>query len=156
MAPAVPEIGSLTIDSRLVRDDPQAADRSGIDVAVTQGRAIIGSYWDDDAGTDAGSAYIFEDTGSGWTQVATLTASDATELGVSVDINAGVAIAGAYLESGSGSAYIFQDTGSGWSQVTSLTADDAAAGDYFGHSVGLNGNTAIIGAPHDDGQGRET
>ena len=51
----------------------------------------------------------------------------------------------------SGSAYVFtRDTGgdlaSGWTQVAKLTADDGAAGDYFGRSVSIDGDTVVVGA----------
>jgi hypothetical protein len=39
--------------------------------------------------------------------------------------------------------------------TTKLVASDAAAGDYFGHSVGISGdgNTALVGAPFEDDAG---
>ena len=51
----------------------------------------------------------------------------------------------------SGSAYVFTratagDLASGWTQVAKLTAGDGAAGDYFGYSVSIDGDTVVIGA----------
>jgi uncharacterized protein (DUF2345 family) len=34
-----------------------------------------------------------------------------------------------------------------WSQQTLLTASDGNAGDQFGSSVAVNGNTAVVGTP---------
>ena len=51
----------------------------------------------------------------------------------------------------SGSAYVFtRDSNGGWSQTKKLTADDGEAGDSFGYSVAVNGNTAVVGAYQDD------
>ena len=57
--------------------------------------------------------------------------------------------------SDSGSAYVFTratagDLASGWTQVAKLTADDGAAGDDFGISVSIDGNTVVVGARLDD------
>ncbi len=46
----------------------------------------------------------------------------------------------------SGSAYVFTRTGTTWTQQAKLLASDGAAGDYFGYSVSLDGDTALIGA----------
>jgi VCBS repeat-containing protein len=48
---------------------------------------------------------------------------------------------------------VFTRSGSGWSQQAKLTASDAATADNFGFAVAVSGDTAIIGAPFDDGVG---
>jgi len=53
----------------------------------------------------------------------------------------------------SGSAYVFVRTGTTWAQQAKLTAGDAAAGDQFGRSVAVSGDTVIVGATHDDDDG---
>ena len=40
-----------------------------------------------------------------------------------------------------------------WSQQQKLTASDAAAGDFFGYSVAVSGDTAVVGAGGDDDAG---
>jgi hypothetical protein len=50
-----------------------------------------------------------------------------------------------------GAAYVFyRDQGGpdAWGQVAKLTAADGAAGDQFGESVSVSGDTAVVGAPH--------
>ena len=50
-----------------------------------------------------------------------------------------------------GSANIYKLNASGvWVFEAKLTASDGAAGDFFGYSVAIFGNTAIVGAPFDD------
>lgn len=53
----------------------------------------------------------------------------------------------------SGSAYIFYRSGTSWSQQAKLTAADGAAYDYFGWSVSISGDCAIVGAYGDDDKG---
>jgi len=58
----------------------------------------------------------------------------------------------------SGSVYVFDRSsssdGSFTQQQLKLTASDAAAGDWFGYSVSLFGDTALIGASGDDDNGK--
>ena len=56
----------------------------------------------------------------------------------------------------SGSAYVFQKPPGGWVNMTEtakLLASDGAAGDRFGMSVALSGDTAVIGADLRDDNG---
>lgn len=90
---------------------------------------------------------------------AELTASDGAafeNFGFSVGISGNTAIVGAYRDNDngieSGSAYVFSDVG-GANTQTKLTASDGTASDYFGHSVGISGSTAIVSAFLDDDNG---
>ena len=92
-----------------------------------------------------------------------MTADDATagdEFGKSVAIDGNMILIGAWGDdkngNDSGSAYIFTRSGTTWNQHTKLIANDAAAGDYFGVYVALEGNTAIIGAWKDDDGGDDS
>jgi hypothetical protein len=98
--------------------------------------------WDDDNGSDSGSAYVFgRDQGGAdaWGQVAKLTASDGASgdsFGRSVSISGDTVVVGAYGDddngSDSGSAYIFsrdQGGADAWGQVAKLTASDGASDD---------------------------
>src|SRR5258708_39475724 len=59
-------------------------------------------------------------------------------------------VGGAWVKnSNTGAGYIFERNQGGdenWGQVQKLTASDAAANDYFGYSVSINGDTVVIGA----------
>ncbi|MBN1590165.1 MAG: hypothetical protein JW888_11665 [Pirellulales bacterium] len=146
--------------AKLTASDGAAGDSFGCNVSISGSGALVGAYGDDDKGGASGSAYVFEDTGSGWTQIAKLTADDGEAsdwFGYSVSVSGTAAIVGAYRDddygSESGSAYVFEDTGSGWTQVAKLTAADGAVGDYFGYSVSIDGAVAVVGAYQDDDQG---
>ena len=47
-----------------------------------------------------------------------------------------------------GAAYVFTESASGWTQVAKLTESKGAAGDDFGNSVSISGNTVVVGAWH--------
>ena len=154
-------LGNVPItEFKIWPSDGAAEDYSGYSVSISGGYAIVGAYGDDDNGGDSGSAYIFERSGSSWNQVTKLTAGDGDandRFGWSVAISGGYAIVGAFGDDDnggdSGSAYIFERSGSSWNQVAKLTAGDAAAGDWFGESVSISGNYAIVGADLDDDNG---
>jgi len=91
-------------------------------------------------------------------QQAQLTASDGAaydEFGCSVALSGDTAVVGAYVDTvganaNQGSAYVFVRSGTTWSQQAKLTALDGAANDYFGGSVAVSGDTAVVGAYGDD------
>ena len=68
-----------------------------------------------------------------------------------VDISGDYAIGGAYSDDvtfeSSGSAYTFHWNGNTWVQQAKLNASDAEKDDWFGMSVAIDGNIAIVGAP---------
>ena len=53
----------------------------------------------------------------------------------------------------SGAVYIFTRSGTTWSQQAYLKASNTGAGDRFGHSVSLSGDTLAVGAPNEDSIG---
>ena len=88
-----------------------------------------------------------------WLEQAKLIASDGAAndwFGESVSINGDYAFAGASLDddsgSASGSAYIFKRAGTMWTEDAKLLALDGDLGDYFGWSVSIQGDYAIVGA----------
>jgi hypothetical protein len=109
------------------------------------------------ANSDQGSAYVFTRSGNTWTQEAKLTAGDgaaADQFGYSVALDGDTALIGAYADNvganrDQGSAYVFTRSGTAWTQQVKLTAGDGAAGDFFGNSVALDVDTAMVGATYD-------
>lgn len=49
----------------------------------------------------------------------------------------------------SGAAYVYVRNGSSWTQQAFLKASDGEAGDLFGSAVGIEGDTIVVGAPHE-------
>ncbi|MHC4976917.1 MAG: hypothetical protein ACYTF7_09985 [Planctomycetota bacterium] len=148
-----------TEQAKLMASDAALGDQFGEAVALDGDTALVGAFDDDDAaGADQGSAYVFVRSGSTWTQQAKLLASDAASsdlFGRSVSLDGGTALIGAQRDDdaglSSGSAYVFVRSGTTWSEQAKLTASDGAAGDYFGRSVALDGETALVGAQYGGG-----
>jgi hypothetical protein len=160
--------GTWHHEYKLVPNDGKAAEVFGMDVDISGNRAIVGAFFDDDRGQFAGSAYIFQEDGSGrWQQAAKLFGDDTSEIdhfGINVGISGNTAVVGANLDDHSepggddiGTAYIFQeDTAGAWRQVAKLLPSDGRSRDHFGESVAIDGLTAVIGAPEDDEGNNET
>jgi hypothetical protein len=146
-APPVMATIAAPQELKIIASDGQKSDEFGYSVSVFGDTAIIGSYGDDSA---QGSAYVFVRSGSVWSQQAKLTAPDAetgNNFGYSVSVQGDTAIVGAYGDDNeAGSAYVFTRSGSTWSYQQKLTATNAEGYDYFGYSVSIYGNTAIVGA----------
>jgi len=108
--------GTIWIEQqKLTASDGAVNDQFGCSVSISGDYAIVGAYYDDDKGTDSGSAYIFKWDGTSWVRQQKLTASDGAVndiFGVSVSISGDYAIVGARLDDdkgdNSGSAYIFK------------------------------------------------
>ena len=131
-------------------------DYFGMTVGISGDHAIVGApFEDEDGSTDsAGAAYIFKNTAESWSQQTRLVLDDARSddsFGMSVGISGEYAIVGApYPAEGdahAGAAYIFKNTAESWSQQAKLTASDAGEVDYFGNSVAISGDHAIVGEP---------
>ena len=140
--------------------DGAPPDQFGLSVSISGDSAIVGSEFDDDLGAWSGSAYVFEEVGGVWTRIAKLLASDGAAggaFGHSVSISGNTAVVGAYNDGyrGTGAAYVFERIGGVWIQTAKLLASDGAAGDAFGFSVSISGDTAITGAHGDDDRGRQ-
>jgi hypothetical protein len=143
------------LETALIADPSQSTSSGfGTWLSLRGERALISATGDSEGGLLAGAAYIFERDGQGaWGQVAKLKASDAHQFDF---FGRGVlgpdrALVGAQGQNGvdfnTGAAYLFEPDSSGvWQQVSKLTASDAANGDYFGVSVDLDGDRALIGA----------
>lgn len=79
--------------------------------------------------------------------------------GHAVAVSGNLALVGAPRAEGkgtdSGAAYLFARQKNQWQQIGRLTASDGDPGDWFGYSVSLSGNTAVIGSVFDDDLGTD-
>ena len=153
--------GTDTETAKLTASDAAANDRFGYSVGVDSDTIVVGAVYDDDGGLRSGSVYVFVKPDGGWdnaTETAKLVASDAAagdQFGWSVGIDADRVVVGAFYDDDgglrSGSVYVFAEDSDGvWSEAAKLTAFDAAAYDDFGWSVGVDGDTIVVGARGDD------
>ena len=65
-------------EAKLVSPQAESWDRFGGSVDIHGDAAVVGAYRDNDAGTNAGAAYVYRHTNGSWQQEAQLLASDAT------------------------------------------------------------------------------
>jgi hypothetical protein len=146
-----------TTEAKLLASDGSAEDLFGISVSIAGDRCIIGAVGDDEQGDHTGSAYIFQFEDPNWVQQVKLLAFDGTqndEFGGSVSLSGDLCLIGAAGDdNGSGSAYVFRFNGSDWDYENKLVASDGQAGDLFGTSVSLSGQTCAVGAEFDADNG---
>lgn len=152
--------GGIWTEQAILRaSDAGVQDFFGSSVSISGDTALIGTADLVSTASPDGAAYVFtRDAGGIWTEQAILQASDAQaddNFGVSVSISGDTAVVGADEEDGgtgdplsfSGAAYVFaRDAGGNWTEQTILRASDAAAGDAFGRSVSISGDTVLVGA----------
>ncbi|MBW2524025.1 MAG: FG-GAP repeat protein [Deltaproteobacteria bacterium] len=144
---------------KLTASDAAAGDWFGVSVDLSGGNAIIGADFNDDNGSNSGSAYIFErGTDGNWREHQKLTASGGgpeDSFGWSVGISQQYAVVGAWGndEGGEdgGAAYLFRRDSTGfWLERAKLWSSDREEEDFFGDSVGIFAGTTLVGAPGHD------
>ena len=131
-----------------------------LDMPAT-GSGVIAVGRVNDSDTSTGAVYVFEGRDDSWSEVAKLTAKDATksdQLGTNVSVRNGTIIVGVPRRR---VAYIFSralmNSKPVWSQTAKLAPISQAIGDNFGYSVASGGNFVAVGAPSrvgDDGETR--
>ena len=118
---------------------------------------------------NSGAAYVFVRSDGSWSQQAYLKASNTDaddEFGRSVALSSDIVAVGAGSESSNatgvdgdqanndadaaGAVYAFNRNGESWSQQAYLKASNAEAGDFFGESIAVDGNTIVVGARLED------
>ncbi|WP_051284422.1 beta strand repeat-containing protein [Desulforegula conservatrix] len=123
----------------------------------------------DNSASNSGAAYVFTLIGGIWSQQAYLKASNTgagDSFGLSVAVSGDTIVVGANNEdssaigidgnqsdnsaSNSGAAYVFVRSGTSWSQEAYLKASNTGAGDGFGDSIAVSGDTIVVGANNED------
>ncbi|MCH8153512.1 MAG: FG-GAP repeat protein, partial [Planctomycetes bacterium] len=152
-------------EQKLLASDGAGGDGFGSSVAVFGDTVIVGAGGDDNKqGINAGSAYVFRfdpDGPGSWTQQQKLLAFDTAvvgSFGISVSISGDAAVIGTLVSDNRSAAYVFRFDGesSQWLPEQKLVPSDGSAGDQFGRSVAIDGDTAVIGAWAGDANGPYT
>jgi len=147
--------------AKLIASDAASLNRFGWSVDISGDTAVVGSLQGGDYGDRSGTAYVFQDDGSGtWIELTKLIPSDGSigaGFGRALDISGDLIVAGALTDDFgqfTGSAFAFRrDQFGNWIEVAKLLADDAAGGDHFGNEVSINGDDVLVGAWVDDYSG---
>ena len=145
--------------------DTTSGDFFGVSCSLDGDTLVVGAIHDDDKGSDSGSVYIYELQNGTWTQTHKIAgASDTVAsdiFGASCSLDGDTLAVGAYNDddkgSESGSVYIYELQNGVWTQTHKIAgASDTVAGDRFGVSCSLNGDTLAVGAFFDDDKGSDS
>jgi uncharacterized repeat protein (TIGR01451 family) len=152
--------GTVWYEDQIVESNaPSADDQLGISVDLNGDVFVAGAIGADMSSTlDAGAVYIFRRTAGTWNEEQKIAASlplTGAALGRSVALDGSTVVAGAPGEEvtglpDAGAAYVFVESGGVWTGEQRLTASTPAAGDLFGQTVAVDGDTAVIGTPGRD------
>jgi uncharacterized repeat protein (TIGR01451 family) len=141
----------LAEPTKLTALDGAANDEFGLAVAIDGDVAVVGArYATVEGKLKQGAAYVFVRNGDLWPQQALLTTDGEAgdEFGSAVAIDGDTILVGASgVNAREGAVYVFVRNGNLWPQQNPrLTSSNSSDREWFGTSVALAGNTAIIGA----------
>jgi len=144
---------------KLLADDGEEGNSFGFSVALNGDVALVGASTDDNEnGPNAGAAYVFTREDEKWAQRQNLIGDESEDgdfFGFSVALGEDTAFVGAPFDDNendelAGSVFVFTRVDGKWTRTQKLLADDGDFEDFFGNSIALNGDTALIGSFGDD------
>lgn len=136
-------------DFKLLASDGSVDDEFAHSISIDNGIVAVGSPYDDDNGSNSGSAYLFDaSTGEELTKLIPSDGTENAEFGFSIAIDDGIVAIGAKGDNengtNAGAAYLFNaSTGV---QLHKLLPSDGAAGDEFGNSIAIDNGIVAVGA----------
>ncbi|MEL6499365.1 MAG: GC-type dockerin domain-anchored protein [Planctomycetota bacterium] len=143
----------------LMSSDRMPGDQYGFDVAVEGTVALVGAIFNDEAGFDAGAAYVYDlSTPTAPVEIAKIIPSDADptdDFGWTVNLEDGLALITSRTDDdiapGGGSGYLFDMADpANPVELTKIVPTDSEANDVFGWSAAFDGDTMLIGASQED------
>jgi FG-GAP repeat len=162
IVPAAP--GGEFVQRGELSDHPGGSGEQFGEAVAVSGRTLVVGTINHTAGSmgiEQGAVYVFTEPASGWAharQVAILKAprgQSEEAFGRSVAISGTTIVVGAPVRevgkhTHQGAVFVYVKPASGWrsaSPTTELTAAGGAANEFFGESVAISGNSALVGAP---------
>ncbi|MBN1509649.1 MAG: LEPR-XLL domain-containing protein, partial [Sedimentisphaerales bacterium] len=144
-----------TQQTTLLPSDVEYYNEFGHSVSVSGDYALIGA--------DRLGPCIFRRNGTVWTEEAKLDIPSHQTTIIwpdAVSIDGEYALVGVAQDSDkggcAGAAYVFKRDGIDWTQQEKLLAPYGAQGDFFGYSVCIDGDYAVVGAIQDDDNGQNS
>lgn len=153
------------LEATLRGDNTEVGDYFGSSVAIQGNTVVVGAIGEESNGSSpadnsfriAGAVYVFEKTGGMWQQTAYLKSSRPIEfarMGETVAIDGGrIAAGSSQWVGGPGAVEIFEKIGGRWQHRAVLQASNGDRGDSFGWRFALKGDTVVVSAPSEDGNG---
>jgi hypothetical protein len=139
--------GKWEKSQQLLPEMIEGTHRFGTSMSAFEDTLVVGAYGNTN---ESGKAFVFQRDGNQWNQVQCLEPQVPIimgRFGKAVNIFSDYIIVGAYIESNYiGGAYIFQKIDGSWQQTTKLTSPEAQEFSFFGYSVDINNDFAIVGA----------
>jgi len=143
-------------EAKIFAADGEYNDAFGGSVAISDDVALAGYYRDDDLAFGAGAAYVFQRSGTAWSEADKLFGSG-TDYGDWFGWS--VATDGTWCAVGArdddpvrqGAVYLFRNLGLGWVEHSVLTASDGTLLSRFGSAVDIDGDRIVVGADNADG-----
>lgn len=112
--------------------------------------ASCGTFGSTVGATAFAETFVLELSGS---RLAAPRPAEYAYFGASLAIRDDTLVVGAWGEgdagSNAGAVYVFERDGENWAYQSRLTASDASPGARFGHSVAMDADTVLVGAPYD-------
>jgi hypothetical protein len=136
--------------AKLHASDAQPNDEFGSAVAIHGDRILITA---NDGSTDNKQVYVFEKNNQHWQETAILQANDLADTdfyGSAISLWGDRALVGARNHGVAGAVYVFEYTQGQWLQTDKLMPTELEAGDFFGWSMDLQGDVALVSAIRDD------
>ena len=151
-----------TQQAKINADDGNDYDEFGRFIAVESDIVLVGAVYNNAQGSDSGAVYIYERSDTNWTQQTKLLPDDGSagdEFGANLSMSGNSLIVGAHRDNDngadSGSAYIYIYDGANWNQQAKLLPNDGSPNDFFGWSVSIFDDIAVVGALQNNGLGAD-
>lgn len=132
----------------------------GCALAISGDTLVVGMCRAGAGAAEAGAAYVYQRTGVTWASQGRLTEAVVVAegyFGKSVAVSGDTIVVGAPGLFGgnarTGCAYVFTRTMGTWTQQARLTGSDSQLSDEFGIGVAVDGDTVLVGAYFNDGEG---
>jgi len=146
-----------TQQRKLTASDGAADDEFGNSVTISGDTVAVGSHSADqpNGGGHAGAVYIYDRSGTVWTETQKLIPTGQVLfgdfLGESVAISGDTLVAGASgdqepTRTNRGAVYVYARTGGTWAQQQKLEVPDSQPSTQLGSSVAIDGDTIVSGA----------
>ena len=146
---AVPHLSAAQCETQKLTATSPNTLAFGSRVSLSNGFAVMGTPSEDTFGINAGAAYVFQSTPSGWVEIAQLFGEDlgyrpGDLFGYAVAISGNTILVSAAGDEGFGAVLVFDYDGVAWNQTAKLSK--SSLGLPLGTSVALEGDRALIGA----------
>jgi len=151
--------GRWNLQGKLIATPHFAEDTLGGSVALHDDFAILGAMRRDQNGKDSGAVVVFQRHMDSWQQMDIFAGPDTQEgdgFGQSIAVTEDYLVIGAPRHDAkgldAGAVYVYRKVSDTWQYQAKVVGSDSAAGDLFGISVAIDGQTLVVGADlHDVG-----